>query len=254
MYVLEPQQRTVSNFANIIGELKERLHRWMQGGQYGFVFDNNEDTLSFSRFQTFNFTGWGDAPDVLEPLLFYVLHRASNEITDPQQLGTFKIFLLDEAWLFLKNETIRSYIVQAQKTWRKHHAAMILATHSIKELEESGMLQIVSESCPTKIFLANPEMDRDLYREAFHLNDTELELIAGLVPPGQMLIRKAQSSKKVHLNVDSVTHWTATNNAPDNLKKREYFARFGIADGLRKLAEDHPFRPRTLAVSSTCTR
>ncbi len=254
MYVLEPQQRTVSNFANIIGELKERLHRWMQGGQYGFVFDNNEDTLSFSRFQTFNFTGWGDAPDVLEPLLFYVLHRASNEITDPQQLGTFKIFLLDEAWLFIKNETIRSYIVQAQKTWRKHHAAMILATHSIKELEESGMLQIVSESCPTKIFLANPEMDRDLYREAFHLNDTELELIAGLVPPGQMLIRKAQSSKKVHLNVDSVTHWTATNNAPDNLKKREYFARFGMADGLRKLAEDHPFRPRTLAGSSTCAR
>jgi type IV secretion system protein TrbE len=254
MYVLEPQQRTVSNFANIIGELKERLHRWTQGGQYGFVFDNNEDTLSFSRFQTFNFTGWGDAPDVLEPLLFYVLHRASNEITDPQQLGTFKIFLLDEAWLFIKNETIRSYIVQAQKTWRKHHAAMILATHSIKELEESGMLQIVSESCPTKIFLANPEMDRDLYREAFHLNDTELELIAGLVPPGQMLIRKAQSSKKVHLNVDSVTHWTATNNAPDNLKKREYFARFGIADGLRKLAEDHPFRPRTLAGSSTCAR
>jgi type IV secretion system protein TrbE len=254
MYVLEPQQRTVSNFANIIGELKERLHRWTQGGQYGFVFDNNEDTLSFSRFQTFNFTGWGDAPDVLEPLLFYVLHRASNEITDPQQLGTFKIFLLDEAWLFIKNETIRSYIVQAQKTWRKHHAAMILATQSIKELEESGMLQIVSESCPTKIFLANPEMDRDLYREAFHLNDTELELIAGLVPPGQMLIRKAQSSKKVHLNVDSVTHWTATNSAPDNLKKREYFERFGIADGLRKLAEDYPFRPRTLAVSSTPTR
>jgi type IV secretion/conjugal transfer VirB4 family ATPase len=253
VYVLEPEQRTVSNFANIIGELKERLHRWTKGGQYGFVFDNNVDTLSFSRFQTFNFTGWGDAPEVLEPLLFYVLHRASNEITDPQQLGTFKIFLLDEAWLFIKNETIRSYIVQAQKTWRKHHAAMVLATQSIKELEQSGMLQIVSESCPTKIFLANPEMDRDLYREAFHLNDTELELIAGLVPPGQMLIRKTHSSKKVHLNVDSVTHWTATNSAPDNLKKREYFDRFGIPDGLRKLAEDHPFRPRTLAVSSTPT-
>jgi hypothetical protein len=45
------------------------------------------------------------------------------------------------------------------------------------------MLQIVSESCPTKIFLANPEMNRDVYREAFHLNDTELDLIAGLVPP-----------------------------------------------------------------------
>ena len=131
---------------------------------------------------------------------------------------------------------------------------MILATQSIKELEESGMLQIVSESCPTKIFLANPEMDRDVYREAFHLNDTELDLIGGLVPPGQMLIRKAQSSKKVQLNVDSVSHWMATNNARDNLKKRDYFARFGIADGLRRLAEDFPFRPRTMAVTVTDNR
>jgi hypothetical protein len=55
-----------------------------------------------------------------------------------------------------------------------------------------------------------------------------------------MLIRKAQSSKKVQLNVDSVSHWMATNNARDNLKKRDYFERFGIADGLRRLAEDFP--------------
>ena len=247
MYMLEPEQRTVSNLASIIGELKERLYRWTQSGQYGFVFDNVEDTLSFSRFEAFNFHGWGDAPDVLEPLLFYVLHRASNEITDPTKLGTFKVFLMDEAWLFIRNETIRQYIVQAQKTWRKHNAAMILATQSIKELQESGMLEIVAESCPTKIFLANPDMDREVYKEAFHLNDTELELIAGLVPPGQMLVRKAQSSKKVHLNVDSVSHWMATNNARDNLKKREHFTRFGIADGLRRLAHDYPFQPRTVA-------
>ena len=253
MYMLEPNQRTVSNFTNIVGELKERLHRWARGGQYGFLFDNAEDTLSFSRFQTFNFHGWNDAPEVLEPLLFYVLHRASNEIADPQKLATFKVFLLDEAWLFIKNETIRNYVVQAQKTWRKHNAAMILATQSIKELEESGMLAIVAESCPTKVFLANPEMNREVYREAFHLNDTELDLIGGLVPPGQMLIRKAQTSKKVQLNVDSVSHWMATNNARDNLKKRDYFERFGIADGLRHLAEDYPFQPRTLATSTSNT-
>ncbi len=253
IYMLEPGQRTVSNFANIVGELKDRLHRWTHAGQYGFLFDNAEDTLSFSQFQTFNFAGWGDAPEVLEPLLFYVLHRASNEICDPARLATFKIFLLDEAWLFIKNETIRNYVVQAQKTWRKHRAAMILATQSIKELQESGMLHIVSESCPTKIFLANPEMDRAVYAEAFHLNDTELDLIAGLVPPGQMLIRKAQSSKKVHLNVDSVTHWMATNNAKDNLRKREYFARFGIAEGLRRLAEEFPFQPRTITATPSPT-
>lgn len=244
MYVVAPEQRTVLTFSEIIGELKERLHRWTKDGQYGFLFDNVEDTLSFSSFQTFNFAGWGDAPEVLEPLLFYVLHRASNEIADPSKLATFKTFLLDEAWLFIKNETIRSYIVAAQKTWRKHNAAMILATQSIKELEESGMLAVVAESCPTKIFLANPEMNRQVYREAFHLNDTELDIIADLIPPREMLIRKAQSSKKVRLNVDSVSYWIATNNARDNLLKREAFAHYGIAEGVRQLAFTHPFQPR----------
>ena len=244
MYVVAPEQRTLSTFSQIIGELKERLHRWTKEGQYGFLFDNVEDTLSFSDFQTFNFAGWGDAPEVLEPLLFYVLHRASNEIANPEKLATFKAFLLDEAWLFIKNETIRAYIVAAQKTWRKHNAAMILATQSIKELEESGMLAIVAESCPTKIFLANPEMNAQVYREAFHLNDTEIDIISDLIPPGEMLIRKAQSSKKVRLNVDSVSYWIATNNARDNLLKREAFAQYGIAEGVRQLAATHPFQPR----------
>jgi type IV secretion/conjugal transfer VirB4 family ATPase len=251
LYVLEPEQRTISNFGSIVGELKERLYRWTRGGQYGFLFDNVDDTLTFSRFQAFNFHGWDDAPEILEPLLFYVLHRATAEITDPNKLATFKVFLLDEAWLFLKNQTIRDYVVQAQKTWRKHNGAMILATQSLKEFEDSGLLPIVSESCPTKIFLANPEMDRDVYRDAFHLNDTELDLIAGLVSPGQMLIRKAQTSKKVQLNVDSISHWMATNNPRDNLKKRDYFLRFGIADGLRHLAQDHPFQPQKLAVADS---
>lgn len=248
IYILEPGQRTVSNLAGIIGETKDRLHRWTRAGQYGFLFDNAEDTLSFAQFQTFNFRGWGDAPEVLEPLLFYVLHRAGNEIADPHRLATFKMFLLDEAWLFFRNETIRNYVMQAQKTWRKHRAAMVLATQSLKELQESGLLPVVAECCPTKIFLANPEMDRTVYAEAFHLNDTELDLIAGLVPPGQMLIRKAQSSKKVRLNVDPVSYWIATNNAPDNLKKWEYFAKFDFAEGLRRLAEEA--RPSTPSFSS----
>jgi type IV secretion system protein VirB4 len=243
IYMLGPGQRTLSNLAGIIGELKDRLYRWTRAGQYGFLFDNPEDTLTFRSFQTFNFTGWGDAPELLEPLLFYVLHRASQEICDPRRLATFKAFLMDEAWLFMRNEVIRDYIVQAQKTWRKHKAAMILATQSIKELQESGMLHIVAESCPTKIFLANPEMDVNLYREAFHLNATEIDLIAGLVPPGQMVIRKAQSSKKVHLHVDSVTHWMAVNSADKNLLRGEYFTRYGIPAGLRELADKFPFEP-----------
>ena len=228
-----------------MGELKDRLYRWTRAGQYGLLFDNPEDTLTFRRFQTFNFAGWGDAPDLLEALLFYILHRASHEICDSSRRATFKAFLMDEAWPFMRNEVIRDYIVRAQKTWRKHKAAMILATQSIKELQESGMLHIVAESCPAKIFLANPDMDVDLYREAFHLNQVEIDLIGGLNPPGQMMIRQAEMSKKAHLFVDSITHWMAANGPRANLRRREYFDRYGIADGLRHLADEFPFEPRT---------
>ena len=43
----------------------------------------------------------------------------------------------------------------------------------------------------------------------------------------------------------------ATNNARDNLQKREYFARYGIPEGLRHLAEEFPFRLAQLAGAVT---
>ena len=239
VYQLPLEIRTLSNFASILGPLGERLHRWTEAGQFGHLFDNVEDTLTFSRFQTFNFDGWSDAPDVLEPLLFYVLHQASAEIEKPENTATFKCFVIDEAWMFLKNPTIREWITRAEKTWRKKNAAMVLATQSVVELAASEMLHIVHESCPTKIFLANPNMDRKLYAEVFQLNDTELELLESLVPKRDLLLKQPGVTKKLRLDVGALTYWIATNNSRDNLRKQEYFARYGPEQGLLRVAHDY---------------
>jgi type IV secretion/conjugal transfer VirB4 family ATPase len=239
-YKLPVEIRTLTNFASILGPLGDRLHRWTQAGQFGHLFDNVEDSLTFSRFQTFNFDGWNDHPDVLEPLLFYVLQRASSEIEKPENTATFKAFVIDEAWMFLKNRTIRDWVTRAEKTWRKKNAAMILATQSVVELMASEMLHIVNESCPTKIFLANPNIDRKLYAEIFQLNDTELELLESLVPKRDLLLKQPGLAKRLRLEVDALTYWIATNNARDNLRKQQYFARFGPEQGLLRLAHDFP--------------
>lgn len=239
-YKLPAEIRTLTNFASILGPLGERLHRWTQAGQFGHLFDNAEDTLAFSRFQTFNFDGWSEYPDVLEPLLFYVLQRASSEIEKPANAATFKVFVIDEAWIFLKNNTIRDWIVRAEKTWRKKNAAMILATQSVVELAASDMLHIVNESCPTKIFLANPNIDRKLYRDIFQLNDTQLELLESLVPKRELLLMQPRGTKKLVLEVDAMTYWIATNNSRDNLCKQDYFARYGPEQGLLRLVHDYP--------------
>jgi type IV secretion system protein VirB4 len=239
-YKLPAEIRTLTNFASILEPLGERLYRWTQAGQFGHLFDNPQDTLTFSRFQTFNFDGWSDYPDILEPLLFYVLQRASSEIERPANTATFKMFVIDEAWIFLKNKTIRDWIIRAEKTWRKKNAAMVLATQSVVELAASDMLHIVNESCPTKIFLANPNIDRKLYSEIFQFNDTQLELLESLVPKRELLVIQPRGTKKLVLEVDALTYWIATNNARDNLRRQDYFARFGPEQGLIRLAHDYP--------------
>ena len=240
VYKLPSEIRTLTNFVSILGPLGERLYRWTQAGQFGYLFDNAEDTLTFSKFQTFNFDGWDKYPDVLEPVLFYILQRASSEIEKPTNTALFKIFLIDEGWIFLKNQTIRDWITRAEKTWRKKNAAMILATQSVVELAASDMLHIVNESCPTKIFLSNPNIDRKMYAEIFQLNDTQLELLESLVPKRELLLIQPRGTKKLVLEVDALTYWLATNNARDNLRKQDYFARFGPERGLLRLAEDYP--------------
>jgi type IV secretion system protein VirB4 len=175
-------------------------------------------------------------PDLLEPLLFYILHRANAVIQDPVRSTSFKAFFIDEAWVFLRNAAIQRYIVQALKTWRKHNAAMVLSTQSLDELRRSELLDVILETAATKIFLANPDMDRELYRKQFHLNETETALIAGLIPKQQFLIKTPELAKVANLTVDPKSYWLYTNDPYDNRKRREAFETFGFAKGLEVLA------------------
>ena len=236
LYEVDPEQRRLFTLANILSRnLADHLRKWVEGGQYGPLFDNVKDNLTFAAFQTFDFEGMEKFPQVLEPLLFYVLHRANASIYDPALDTRFKVFVMDEAWRFLKNDTIRQYITEAVKTWRKRNAAMILATQSSDDLERSQMLSVIVESCATKMFLANPGMDRDACREIFHLNETEAALIAGLVPKQQILIKRPDFSKVVNFNVDPAGYWLYTSNPYDNQRRREAFEQYGFAHGLEIL-------------------
>lgn len=237
LYAVDPALRTLSVLSNILGHgMAERLAKWTRGGQFGFLFDNAEDTISFSRFQCFDFQKMSQYPELLEPLLFYILHRANAVIADREIGSAFKAFFIDEAWVFLKNLSIQRYVVEALKTWRKHNAAMVLSTQSLDELRRSDILDVIIESCATKIFLANPDMDRDLYRRQFHLNENEVELIAGLIPKQQFLIKTPELAKVANLTVDPKSYWLYTNDPYDNRKRKEAFEKYGFEKGLEVLA------------------
>jgi type IV secretory pathway VirB4 component len=232
---ITPEQRRLFTLSNILPKkLRAQLQKWVEGGPFAAVFDNVEDHLTLSRFQTFDFEGMDKAPDQLEALLFYVLHRVTAAITD-QPASEFKVLVIDEAWRFFRHPVIKAYIVEALKTWRKKNAAVILATQSSEDLIHSEMLPIVVESCPTKIFLANPGMDRQAYQKLFHLNDNETETIAGLAPKREFLLKQPGTSKVLALNVERKEYWIYTSHPREADTRRQAFERHGFHKGLETL-------------------
>jgi type IV secretion/conjugal transfer VirB4 family ATPase len=237
LYVLDPAQRRLFTLANLLPRaLAIRLSRWIEGGRYAELFDNVEDTFNIQQFQVFDFEAMRAYPAMLEPLLFYVLHRVGARIADPDAAGTLKLCVMDEAWRFIQHESLRSYVQEALKTWRKRNAAMLLATQAIDDFPSADLLRTVVESCPTKLLLPNPAFDRKQYADLFQLNETECDLAAGLIPRRQFLLKRADIAKVLTLNVDPRSYWLYTNTPVDNERVRAAFREHGFEAGLDRLA------------------
>jgi type IV secretion system protein VirB4 len=213
---LEPAQRCLFTLANMLPRhLSTALGRWIRGGAYGGVFDNADDRLTIEQLQCFDFTGLDAFPLVLEPLLFYVLHRATTAI-ESAPVSQLKLFVLDEAWRFIRDTTVKAYVTAALKTWRKRNAAVLLATQSSEDVADPDLLRTIVENCPTKVFLANPDLDEARARDLFHLNSAALGRIRDLQPRRQFLLTRPGVTKVLELTVDPRAYWIYTNTPLDN--------------------------------------
>lgn len=239
LYVLDPDiWRLKTLVGTLPRHLADRLHKWIEGGQYGHLFDNVEDTITLSTLQCFDFQGMDEYPQLIQALLFYVLHRASAVIYDAAIRATLKVFILDEAWKFFTVPVIRNYLIKAAKTWRKHNGILIMATQSPEDLKESNLLPLL-DSFPTKIFLANADADLGFYTEKFHLNPREVELIQTLIPKREGLIKTSTLAKKFSLNVDRKSYWLYTNSPKDNERFAAVVEEHGFDYGLELLGTTH---------------
>jgi len=236
LFVLERSQRRLFTLASLLPRaIGARLHKWVEGGRYAYVFDNVADTLSLDRLKVFDFEAMRSYPAVLEPLLFYVLHRVSNAVQSVEDTG-LKVCVLDEAWRLIQHPAIRSYVEEALKTWRKKNGAMLLATQSLDDFASAELLQTVIENCPTRLLLANPSLNVEQYRELLQLNDMELSVLTNLIPKRQVLLKRGKTTKVLDLNVDPKSYWIYTNTPIDNERVASVFREHGFAAGLDRLA------------------
>src|SRR5207248_3005201 len=113
---------------------------------------------------------------VAVPVLLYLFRCVERRLGSQPTL-----ILVDEAWLPLMHSLFGPRLHQWLLTLRKQNAAVVLATQSPAQLARLPFRHTIVNSCPTKIYLPNPDAitpgQIDLYRE-LGLNAREIESIA----------------------------------------------------------------------------
>ena len=180
----EANDRTLTHFVAQVQDetIRSALRYYTLEGTLGRLLDAEEDGLAEARFIVFeieDLMAMGERNVI--PVLLYLFRRFERALK-----GQPAYLLLDEAWVMLGHPVFRAKIREWLKVLRKANCAVILATQSLSDAARSGILDVLIESCPTKIFLPNEEATtagtsehpgpRDLY-EAMGLNETQIEII-----------------------------------------------------------------------------
>jgi type IV secretion system protein VirB4 len=87
---------------------------------------------------------------------------------------------------------------------RSKNVAVGLATQSISDADKSGILDDIIESCPTKIFTANPNAESEESRQFYKkigLTSRQIEIIANLIPKRQYYFMQPQGQRVIDLGI-----------------------------------------------------
>jgi type IV secretion system protein VirB4 len=175
--------RSLSDFVSGVQlrEIKDALHSYTVDGPMGHLLDAEQDGLLMSEFQTFeieHLMNMGERN--LVPVLLYLFRRIEKRLA-----GAPSLIILDEAWLMLGHPTFRDKIREWLKVLRKANCAVVLATQSISDAERSGIIDVLKESCATKICLPNGAARETGTREFYErigFNERQIEIVATAIP------------------------------------------------------------------------
>ena len=188
--------RSLSDFVSGVQsrEIKDALVHYTVDGPMGQLLDAEEDGLALGMFQTFEveqLMTMGERN--LVPVLLYLFRRIEKRLT-----GAPSLIVLDEAWLMLGHPIFRDKIREWLKVLRKANCAVVLATQSISDAERSGIIDVLKESCPTKICLPNGAAREGGTREFYErigFNERQIEIIASAIPKREYYVASPEGRR-----------------------------------------------------------
>ena len=198
--------RSLSDFVSGVQlrEIKDALLHYTVDGPMGHLLDAEQDGLTLSSFQTFEIEALMNMGERnLVPVLLYLFRRIEKRLT-----GAPSLIILDEAWLMLGHSVFSDKIREWLKVLRKANCAVVLATQSISDAERSGIIDVLKESCPTKICLPNGAAREPGTREFYErigFNDRQIEIVAGAMPKREYYVVSPDGRRLFDMALGPVT-------------------------------------------------
>ncbi|KQU95576.1 conjugal transfer protein TrbE [Mesorhizobium sp. Root102] len=199
-------------------EIKDALHHYSVDGPMGHLLDAEADGLTLSSFQTFEIEQLMNMGDrTLIPVLLYLFRRIEKRLA-----GSPSLIILDEAWLMLGHTVFRDKIREWLKVLRKANCAVILATQSISDAEHSGIIDVLKESCPTKICLPNGAARESGTREFYErigFNERQIEIVATALPKREYYVVSPEGRRLFDMALGPITLSFVGAAGKDDLKR-----------------------------------
>jgi type IV secretion/conjugal transfer VirB4 family ATPase len=212
------EQRTITGFSFVLQDekLRQALEPATLQGSFGRLFDAKSDNLAYGKWQVFEMAKLMETKAAVAPTLSYLFHRLEQRFT-----GVPSILFLDECWLFLDNPIFAAKIREWLKVLRKANVAVVFATQSLQDVDNSTIASVIKESCPTKIYLPNSnaldERMAQIYR-GYGLNDREVEIIAMATPKRQYYYKSTAGSRLFELALGPLTLAYCGASTPEDRK------------------------------------
>lgn len=201
----EAPRRTLTDLVATVQnlEVRQALDYYTISGAIGSLLDAEEDSLADSHFMVFEMESLlGYSEKAVSAVLLYLFRSVEKRLT-----GAPTLVLMDEAWVALRNDLFREKLRDWLKTVRKNNGAVLMATQNLSDIFNSPIKDVVLESCPTKILLANAEAGNEASRkfyESIGLNQREIEIIQTALPKRHYYVASALGRRLISLGIGKV--------------------------------------------------
>src|SRR5207302_5374206 len=202
----ESPARSLTDLVNTLQdhELRDGLGPYTLAGALGGLLDATHDSLGESLFQVFEIGHLMNLGEkTLVPVLLHLFHRVEARLQD----GRPSLLIIEEAWVTALNSVFGQKVEEWLRTLRKKNTAVVFVSQSLADVVGSTRRDIILESCPTKIFLPNPEAEGEQVRRLYQgigLNRRQIELLALAIPKRQYYYASPLGRRLISLGLGPV--------------------------------------------------